>query len=307
MRFGVLIRGILGLNFLLPLVPALPAQDATQQDTPQQAQESPARSQVEQIARQNGADMALAFRSLDGGQELYIQADKQFRAPSTVAKLPIMIELYAEAQAGELRLSDTITVHNGFVSPLGGETFQLDPRSDPDPDFYKSIGTAVTLGDLCDHMSKKDSDLAADLLIEKLGLDRIRQRIHALHVDGLELRRGFGETTVAPNAPANTTSARALMELLWVMANGQVINSDVSQQMIGIIANSDAGGANAGLPSDARTAHMSANVTGIQHEELIVYGAHSFVEVVIVPNSTSPDATAGLMALVTHALAAGLQ
>jgi beta-lactamase class A len=302
MRFGVLIRGILGLSLLLPLVSALPAQDTTQQ-----SQESPARSQVEQIARQNGADLALAFRSLDGNQELYIQADKQFRAPSTVAKLPIMIELYAEAQAGELRLSDAITVHNGFVNPLGGETYQLDPRTDPDPDLYKSIGSAVTLGDLCDHMSKKDSDLAADLLMEKLGLERIRQRIHALHVDGLELRQGFGETTLMANAPTNTTSARALMELLWVMANGQVVSSDVSQQMIGIIANSEAIGANAGLPSDARTAHMSGNVTGMQHEELIVYGAHSFVEVVIVPNSTSPNATAGLMALVTHALAAGMQ
>jgi beta-lactamase class A len=280
------------------------AQDsAPATDSPKEISVAP---QIEMLIQQAGADVSVAFRSMDGAQELFIQADKQFRAANATAKIPIMMELYAEAQAGELSLSDTITVHNGFRDLVTGGVYQLDPKNDPDPDLFKSLGSMVALRDLCDHMIKKNSDLAADLLAEKLGVDRIRQRIRAMHAEGVEFRTGFGDP-VQENALQNTASARGLMELLWALVTSDAIASDARDEMIGIIANSTTPGDLAGLPADVRATQMTATVTGVEHQELIVYGAHSFVSVMIVSGGASPAVGSALMAQITHALVEGMQ
>jgi len=50
----------------------------------------------------------------------YFKADQQFPGPPAVIQLLIMIGLFAEAGAGELRLSHTLEVHNSFSSIAGG-------------------------------------------------------------------------------------------------------------------------------------------------------------------------------------------
>src|SRR5579862_6785638 len=74
--------------------------------------ESPARGDVEKLIQAYGADASVAFRTLDSTQELFVQTDKLFRSSSAI-KIAVMIELYAEAQAGELSLSDPLLVTPG--------------------------------------------------------------------------------------------------------------------------------------------------------------------------------------------------
>jgi beta-lactamase class A len=269
--------------------------------------ESPARAQIEQIIQQDGANVSVAFRSFDATQELFVAADKQFLAADSTLKIPVMIELYAQVQAGEQRLSDSIQVHNGFHDLLTGDAYGLNPESDPDPDLFRSIGGMMTLGELCDRMVKKNSNLAADLLVEKLGFERIRERIHAMHADGIEFRNGFGVDEAREKTAGNTASARGLMELLWALVNSNATGSNESDEMIGIIANSTSPADAAGLPAGARATQLAASVVGVQHEELIVYGAHSFVLVMIVSGGASPTAGSAVMAQITHLLVTGMQ
>ena len=64
--------------------------------------ESPARTEVEKLIHDSGADVAVVFRTLDGKQEMMIEPDVAFHAASTM-KIPVMIELFAEAHDGKLR------------------------------------------------------------------------------------------------------------------------------------------------------------------------------------------------------------
>lgn len=270
-------------------------------------QESSARAEVEKLIQKSGADVAVAFRSLDNSQDLLIQPDKQFHAASTIIKIPVMIELYAEAQAGELRLSDPLPVHNNFRSTVDGSIYRLNPKDDPDPDVYAAIGKTRMLRDLCDDMITHGSNLAANLLIEKLTVDRIRQRLDALHADGVEFLGGFEGGKANHEGLNNTTSARGLLELLWALANGQAVSPEASQEMIGIIAHSTPDEAiAAGLPPDSGTAHKTIEIKGVQHYAAIVYGPHSFVLVVLVGGLTDRDASSALMAQIAHALAAAI-
>ncbi len=286
------------MRFLLVLILILGGvSHALGQVSPGKApQESSARAEVEKLIQASGADVAVAFRSLDGAQELFIHPDKEFHAANPI-KIPVMIELYAEAQAGKLRLSDTLLVHNRF---------HLDPKDDSDPDVYKAIGKTMTLRDLCDHMITRNSKLAANLLIEKVGLGQISQRVHALHADGVELRRGFESGQAKDGGPDNTTSARGMMELLWALAKDAAVSPEASQEMVGILARTSPEAIAAGLPPATRTAHETVDVTGTHQEAAIVYGAHSFVLVILVRGITDRNASSALTAQITHALAAGM-
>jgi beta-lactamase class A len=50
------------------------------------------RTHVQEIIARSGAEVAVAFRTLDGSRELLIDPDKPFHAASTM-KVPVMIEL----------------------------------------------------------------------------------------------------------------------------------------------------------------------------------------------------------------------
>jgi beta-lactamase class A len=151
-------------------------------------------------------------------------------------------------------------------------------------------------------MIMRDSDLAANLLIEKLGIVPIRQRIHALGGDGMDLVAGFGDSKASAQGLKNLTSARALLVLLWGLAKDQVVSADASKQMLGLIARS-------GLQADIAgavpllTRGPRRSVGGDHHDATIIIGAHSFVLVTVVRGLADPRATAALVARIAHAVA----
>ncbi len=52
-----------------------------------------ARGEIEKRIQASGADVAIAFRTLDGKLEWHVRADEPFHAASTM-KVPVMIELF---------------------------------------------------------------------------------------------------------------------------------------------------------------------------------------------------------------------
>src|SRR5437016_12179193 len=79
------------------------------------ASELTIRADIEQMIRASGADVAVAFRTVDGAQELLIQPDIEFHAASTM-KVPVMIELFRQARDGILKLDDRVNEANEFHS-----------------------------------------------------------------------------------------------------------------------------------------------------------------------------------------------
>ncbi len=301
MKLGLPWRWLGLTGLLLAVAIAAFAQDPS--GTPK---ESPARSQVEQLIEQARADVSVAFRSLDGKQQLFIKPDEEFPAAPAVIQLPIMIELFAEARAGELQLTDTMTVRNSFASILPGTIYHLDPKTDPDQDLYKAIGKAMTLRDLCEHMVARNSSLAADLLIEKLGAERIRQRVKVLHAEGIQLNRGIEPSDPNDTRPDNTASARGMFASLWMLAKRQEEGDAASTEMIGMMARTALSQLpTAGIPPDPRAA-QSTRLAGMDENAMIVYGPHPFVVVIVIRGVMNPETRAELTAQIEHALAAGL-
>jgi beta-lactamase class A len=265
-----------------------------------ESHESPARADVETLIQNSGADVSVAFRTLDGTQTLFIGADKPFRSSSAI-KFAVMFELYAQAEAGELRLSDPLLLH-ATSQNAGQSAVQIaDAKDDL---TIASTENTMTLRQLCEETIAHGNLRAEALLIERLGVDRIRERLGSLGADGVQFVGPLESDSDPADRPGNTATARDLMALLWALAKGDGVNADDAQEMIGMFARAiPYQGIAAGLPGSKDAALGTAGFGGDHQEAAIVYGPHSFVIVILIRGVRDRTSSYALSAQITHALA----
>jgi beta-lactamase class A len=259
-------------------------------------------SEIESRIAASHADVAIAFRTLDGKSELFYHADEPFHAASTM-KVPVMIELFHEVQEGKIRLTDEIPIHIEFASIVDGSPYKLDPADDSELALYNAKGETRTVSQLCDLMITVSSNLATNLLIEKLGVQNIRATTQSLHANGMNVLRGVEDNKAFEKGLNNTTTARALEILMTAIADGKAVNAGSSQQMIQILEGQKFNeGIPAGVPAGTRVAHKTGEITKIHHDAAIVYAQRPFVLVILVRGLVEVKDSSALMADITRLL-----
>ncbi len=253
-------------------------------------------ARLRQTVAASGADVAIAFRTLDGRTEVLIDPDRSFHAASTM-KIPIMIELFRQAHAGLLSLDDALPVKNEFRSIVDGSPYKLSEGDDSEKAMYAALGKTMTLRQLCEAMITVSSNFAANLLIEKLGAGQVQQTVVALGGDGMHVLRGVEDQKAFDKGLNNTTTARGLLELLSRLANGRAVDRDADAAMIAILKRQSFNTAiPAGVPAGVTVAHKTGNITRIHHDAAIVYADRPYVLVVLVRGIEDEKQSAALIA-----------
>lgn len=268
----------------------------------QNPQLTAATQQIENRIAESGANVAIALHTFDGKTELFLRPDEPFHAASTM-KLPVMIELFRQAKEGKLRLDDPLPIRNEFHSIVDGSVYKLDPAVDSETDLYKAEGQTRTLRQLCELMITVSSNLATNLLIDKLGVENIRATVHAYGADGMNVLRGVEDGKAFEKGMNNTTTARGLEVLLGAIAEGKAADSDSSRQMVEILEQQKFNeGIPAGLPPGIRVAHKTGEITKIHHDAAIVYAERRYVLVVLVGGIEDEKVSAKLIADISRTL-----
>ena len=271
------------------------------------AGELPVRAEVERLIADSGADVAVAFRTLDGRDELLIQPDASFHAASTM-KVPVMIELFRQARAGFFKLDDRMPVTNTFRSVVDGSPYVLNPADDSDTELYKRLGQRVTYRELCDAMITVSSNLAANILIERLGPRKIQVTSDMLGALGMRVLRGVEDTKAFQQGVNNTTTARALLTLMEKIALGQAVDKPASAEMVAVLKRQKFNDRiPAGVPPGIAVAHKTGEITKIQHDAAIVFAARPFALVVLVRGLDDVKKGSALTADITRVVYAASQ
>jgi beta-lactamase class A len=248
---------------------------------PVRAQGGPTAALRARIA-QSGAQVGLYFRTLDGRDSLLLDAGERFHAASTM-KVPIMIQLFRDRDAGQLTLDDSIPVTRTFHSILDGSPYQLDPGDDSDSTLYGRVGTRVRVRELLELMITVSSNLAANILIERVGARRANETAHALGADSIAVLRGVEDIPAFNAGLNNTTTARDLGVLLTAIANGTAASPASCRAMVDVLARQRFNdGIPAELPPGTRVAHKTGEITAVNHDAGIVYPAHGPAYVLVV-------------------------
>ncbi len=260
-------------------------------------------SSVRAIVAASGAEVAVAYRTLDGGAELFLDADTSFHAASTM-KVPVMIELFRQAHAGVLSLDAPLPIINDFHSIVDGSRYALSEGDEADRDVVAALGRTLTLRQLCEAMITVSSNFAANLLIEKLGVENIRRTVTSLGADGMHVLRGVEDQKAFDAGLNNTTTARALLVLLERIGQGNAVDKDSDAEMVRILARQKVSpdAIPAGVPTGIVVAHKTGNITRIHHDAAIVLAPRPYVLVILVRGIEQLEKSAALMASVSRAV-----
>lgn len=265
------------------------------------------RAELESLVAASGAEVAVAVKSLDGQVELLIRPDEEFHAASTM-KVAVMVELFRRASAGDLDLDAAIPVVNEFRSIVDGSPFSLSAGDDSDRDIYDRVGGQMTYRELCEVMITISSNLATNLLIDRLGADRVQSTTDGLGATGMKVRRGVEDGKAFAAGLNNTTTARGLLVLLEAIAAGRAGSLQASDDMVEILARQQFNDAiPAGLPEGVRIAHKTGSITRIHHDAGIVYGEKPYILVVLTRGIDQIDRSAALIAEIARVVHAAIE
>jgi len=216
-------------------------------------------------------------------------------------KVPIMIELFRQAEAGTLTLDERLPIRNEFHSIVDGSVYQLSVGDDSDKDVYAQIGKTMTLRDLCEAMITVSSNFAANLLIERVGAENVRKTVTRLGGDGMLVLRGVEDQKAFDKGMNNETTARALEVLMRRIAQGQAVSPKADAGMAAILKRQKFHDAiPAGLPAGTPVGHKTGSITKIHHDAAIVYGPRPYVLVVLVRGIQDQKVSGPLIASISR-------
>ncbi len=245
------------------------------------AREGAWQSALEGRLAQSGAEVGLYYRALDAADSVLVNADLRMHAASMM-KVPVMIQVFRDVEAGRLRLDDTVAVTRTFASIVDGSPYDLSIGDDSDSTLYDR--RKATVRELVELMITVSSNLAANLLIEMVDARRVTETMRELGADSIEVLRGVEDIKAYDAGLSNTSTARDLGAVFSAIAEHRAAGRASCDEMLAILARQRFNtGIPAGLPTDTRVAHKTGRITRIDHDGGIVYrdGRPSYVLVVL--------------------------
>ena len=189
-----------------------------------------------------------------------------------------------------------MVVTNQFKSLADGSPYTLAASEDSDGETYKAIGQRLSLRTLAETTITASGNLSANLLIERLGVAKIKATLARLGAPGMEVLRGVEDQKAFDLGMNNTTDAAALATLFGRLGRGEAVSPAASAEMIAILKRQKHNtGIPAGLPAGTEVAHKTGTITRIHHDAGIVYGRRPYVLVVLTRGLADQKVSAALI------------
>ena len=219
-------------------------------------------------ARHPEALIAVSVRDRSTGLSLDPDGDSVLHAASTM-KVPVLIELYRQAEAGELRLDDAMRVENRFRSIVDGSEYSIEDDSDDSLRLF--LGQTMPVRQLAERMITVSSNLATNLLIERVGAPRVQATIERLGTTRMRVRRGVEDGKAFAAGLNNVATSRDLAVLLDRLAYGEAVSPQADAEMRAILLRQRFNEQiPAGLPPGTPVAHKTGWITRHAHDAALV-------------------------------------
>ena len=223
-------QGRLAAAFVVLAMPLALAQAPAQ--TPLQRLEA----SIQRTTRSIQASWGIYVKSLESGEEIALDADRQMETMSTI-KIPLMVEVLEQVKAGKFKLADKYTFVQADSQPGTGTIQRLDP------------GAVMTIKDLVTLMIVVSDNTATEVLYRMVGgPEAVNARMDAL---GLKQTRAmnvpsrwFPALRAAPTTeqfyragahPFGLSTPREMGRLLEMMERGTLVDKASSELMLRIM------------------------------------------------------------------------
>jgi beta-lactamase class A len=160
----------------------------------------------------------MFFMDLETGNYAEVNGDKVYPTASII-KLPILIALFQEVDAGNIRLNETLTMTRDVIVGGSGEIQDLPP------------GTKFSLLDTATKMIVISDNTATNMIIKRMGgIQVLNARFRSWGLQKTAMRNMLPDLK-----GTNTTTARELVRLLAMLDKQQLLSSRSQAQVLDIL------------------------------------------------------------------------
>lgn len=234
-------------------------------------------------ARLAGADRTVSvWCGRPDGPPAYARlADVEHYAASTI-KLALMVAAHRLSDAGRLDLDETVLVHDDFESVVTGG-FRMDRGYDNDEEPWQRLGSAAPLRWLTRRMIVRSSNLATDLLLERVGIEPVDEALAACGASRSALRRPICDSAAADAGVTNVVTAADLAAVLSALATGRAASPSSGAEMIDVLSAQEyRDEIPAALPVGVPVASKGGWVQGAQHDAALISPADAPAYILVV-------------------------
>ncbi len=215
--------------------------------------------------------ISVAVHDLQTQKEILINADEMMHPASTM-KVPVMMEVFRQAQAGLLSLDEQLKIFNSFKSVLDGSEFALESADDSELTLYKRIGETESIRELVRLMIVLSSNLASNILMEKVGTTRVDAFIKELGIKDMSVIRELEDKKAYRLNINNAASARSSTQMMRLIAEGKIISREVCDEIIQIMLGQEFNESiPSRIPNHAKVAHKTGWSGEFFHDTGIVF------------------------------------
>lgn len=193
------------------------------------------RPQVERALQGFTGKTWLAARNLNNGNTFELKGHERVRTASTI-KLPILVALHGEAKEGRLNWGDKLFLAKGIRAPGAGVLQEMED------------GHALTVREASRLMMVVSDNIATNLLLEKIGIDRVNEWMDRLHLPQTRSLASIGGGFVSKARAAawnkredgstfgiGVTTPLEMVDLLTRLDRGEIISPEDSKEILGVM------------------------------------------------------------------------
>jgi beta-lactamase class A len=183
-----------------------------------------------------------------------------------------MMEVFHQAEQRRFSMEDCIPITNTFTSIADESRFSLQVNDDSEQTLYPRIGESESIAELTRLMIVRSSNLATNLLLERVGTRSVSDFIQALGIEGVKFIRGIEDNAALRRGMNNSATARGLTQTMRLIAEKKVVSPSASEKMIEILLGQEFNESiPVLLPRSVKVAHKTGWTGDVYHDTGIVY------------------------------------
>ena len=264
-------------------------------------------ARIADVADETGGIVGVSATQLATGRHIGYREDEPFPTASVI-KLPLLVTLYADAIAGRIDLSERVRYREDTKVAGSGVLQYLDDGLDP------------TLRDLAVLMMSVSDNTATDLLLDRVGKDRVEATMDGYGLSSIripfdiremlmelvdmdhskpggydELRRllrlsaGSGGRSLIPSQADRSTPAD-MCRLLELVESRAILDADACSAIVELMKRIQSGTRLPGLlPKGTVVAHKTGSYRRVKNDVGIVYAPNGPYAVAIFARELTRD------------------
>jgi len=247
------------------------AQSSGEQKKPDEKQQvlwEKLESQIREIDQHLDGVMGVAIEDLTTGQKYFLHENAVFAQASSI-KICVLAELYHQNQqalggaSGKAKLSDMYTM----------DAKDLVQDSDIMGGLTPGV-TRITNRDLATMMIAVSDNSAANVLIDRVGMQNVNALMDSLGLTHTRLQRKMMDIKAASEGRENISTPREMMTLLEELYRGKVLNKEMTDDFFKMLSTHKDSAISRVLPEGVRSADKPGELEGVRTDSGVIFAVN---------------------------------